>query len=107
MHMCAGGTYKASNSLTFPGSPNISGALVHLNAGGLREQHWHQPNEWGVVIQGAACCSHAGCVPIYCNLGLLTTLCLVTGACQATLVQSGATRPSESWTFNSSSYDSW
>ena len=41
-----GGTYKASNSLTFGGSPNMSGALFSLNSGGLREQHWHQPNVW-------------------------------------------------------------
>ena len=48
----AGGSYKASSVRNFPGSTKISGALFVLHPGGLREQHWHNPNEWATV--GAA-----------------------------------------------------
>ena len=30
----------------------MSGALFKLNAGGMREMHWHDPNEWAYVISG-------------------------------------------------------
>ena len=47
-----GGLYKASSTANFPASENLSGALVKLNPGGMREMHWHNPNEWGFVVNG-------------------------------------------------------
>ena len=47
-----GGTYKASNTANFPASHSMSGALVNLTAGGMREPHWHDPVEWAYVISG-------------------------------------------------------
>lgn len=47
-----GGLYKASSTANFPASDNLSGALFKLNPGGLREMHWHNPNEWGFVLNG-------------------------------------------------------
>ena len=32
----------------------MSGGLVQLNAGGMREPHWHSPNEWAYVLNGLA-----------------------------------------------------
>ena len=55
--MCAG-TYKSSNLQNFPGSASVSGALITLHPGGLREQHWHSPNEWATVLNGT--CRWAG-----------------------------------------------
>lgn len=48
----SGGTYKASNIRSFPASTTMSGSLVNLYPGGLREPHWHNPNEWAYVING-------------------------------------------------------
>ena len=64
-----GGLYKASSTANFPASENLSGALVKLNPGGMREMHWHNPNEWGFVVNGT---------------------------CRATLVNPGATHMVES-----------
>ena len=47
-----GGLYKAAGVSEFPASESMSGALVKLNAGGMREMHWHDPNEWAYVISG-------------------------------------------------------
>ena len=47
-----GGLYKASNTANFPASDKLSGALFKLNPGGSREMHWHNPNEWGFVLNG-------------------------------------------------------
>ena len=47
-----GGLYKASSTANFPASDKLSGALFKLNPGGLREMHWHNPNEWGFVLNG-------------------------------------------------------
>lgn len=48
----AGGTFKASTTDTFPASRHISGALISLKPGGLREPHWHAPDEWAYVVSG-------------------------------------------------------
>lgn len=48
----SGGWYKSSNVRNFPASDNMSGALVSLSPGGLREPHWHQPDEWAYVVNG-------------------------------------------------------
>ena len=64
-----GGLHKASSTANFPASENLSGALVKLNPGGMREMHWHNPNEWGFVVNGT---------------------------CRATLVNPGSTHMAES-----------
>ena len=47
-----GGLYKAAGASEFPFSDTMSGGLVKLNAGGMREGHWHNPNEWAYVLNG-------------------------------------------------------
>lgn len=68
-----GGLYKASSTANFPASDKLSGALFKLNPGGLREMHWHNPNEWGFVLNGT---------------------------CRATLVNQGSTHMVESWDYD-------
>jgi oxalate decarboxylase len=50
-----GGKYKASTTADLP-TTTISGALFQLNAGGLRELHWHDVDEWAIVINGTCRC---------------------------------------------------
>ncbi len=49
----AGGTVKIVTAQEFPVSSTISGALMTINPGGLREPHWH-PNaaEWFYILGG-------------------------------------------------------
>lgn len=47
-----GGLFKASSTANFPASTSLSGGLFKLNPGGMREMHWHNPNEWGFVVNG-------------------------------------------------------
>lgn len=47
-----GGLYKAAGASEFPASDTMSGGLVKLNAGGMREPHWHNLNEWAYVLNG-------------------------------------------------------
>jgi oxalate decarboxylase len=49
----AGGTMKIVTAKEFPASTTISGALIDLAPGGLREPHWH-PNaaEWFYILAG-------------------------------------------------------
>jgi oxalate decarboxylase len=49
----AGGTMKIVTAQEFPASTTISGALIDLEPGGLREPHWH-PNaaEWFYILSG-------------------------------------------------------
>jgi oxalate decarboxylase len=48
-----GGTMKIVSAKEFPASATISGALIDLAPGGLREPHWH-PNaaEWFYILDG-------------------------------------------------------
>jgi oxalate decarboxylase len=48
-----GGTMKIVSAREFPASTSITGALIELEPGGLREPHWH-PNaaEWFYVLGG-------------------------------------------------------
>jgi oxalate decarboxylase len=48
-----GGTIKIVTAEEFPASTTISGALIDLEPGGLREPHWH-PNaaEWFYILAG-------------------------------------------------------
>ncbi len=50
-----GGLYKSSTSANIP-SATVSGALITLKPGGMRELHWHQPNEWALVLNGTCRC---------------------------------------------------
>ena len=52
----AGGWAKFASVQEFPYSSKISGSLVELKAGGLRELHWHAPNEWAIVLNGTCRC---------------------------------------------------
>ncbi|KAK9840760.1 hypothetical protein WJX81_002919 [Elliptochloris bilobata] len=47
-----GGEYKSSSAMTFPGSTSMSAALFKLVAGGVRDAHWHNVDEWAYVING-------------------------------------------------------
>jgi oxalate decarboxylase len=48
-----GGWAKEANVHNFPASVNFAGVLMHLEAGGLRELHWHaNAAEWAYVIDG-------------------------------------------------------
>jgi oxalate decarboxylase len=38
----------------FPISKDIAGVNMRLTAGGIREQHWHEAAEWGIVLSGKA-----------------------------------------------------
>lgn len=66
-----GGLYKSSTSANIP-SATVSGALVTLKPGGMRELHWHQPNEWALVLNGT---------------------------CRATVLLSGSTHEFDTWDF--------
>ena len=48
-----GGTLRKVVVEQFPASPSMSGGIIHLEPGGMREPHWH-PNaiEWDYVIAG-------------------------------------------------------
>eukprot|EP00891_Asterochloris_glomerata_P004894 jgi/Astpho2/4894/e_gw1.00069.48.1_t len=69
----AGGWAKFASVQEFPYSSKISGSLVELKPGGLRELHWHVPNEWAIVINGT---------------------------CRATIAEQGAGREVDSWDFH-------
>ncbi|KAI6168410.1 putative oxalate decarboxylase/oxidase [Pisolithus thermaeus] len=51
----AGGTYKVADSTTFTAATTICAAEVTVEAGGLRELHWHPTEpEWTYFISGEA-----------------------------------------------------
>lgn len=58
-----GGTYKSSNTRNFPASYSMSASLIYLVPGGMREPHWHAPNEWAFVINGTCRCYLSQCLP--------------------------------------------
>ncbi len=53
VHQYSGGTKREVKVEQFPASPAMSGAIVTLEPGGMREPHWH-PNciEWDYVLAG-------------------------------------------------------
>ncbi len=57
-----GGTMRIVSEREFPISATITGALLHIEPGGLREPHWH-PNaaEWQYYISGRARMTVFGC----------------------------------------------
>jgi oxalate decarboxylase len=48
----AGGWARQVNTDLFPISKDISGVNMRLDAGGVRELHWHQQAEWAVMTYG-------------------------------------------------------
>ena len=50
----SGGTKREVRVSHFPASPQMSGAIIALDPGGMREPHWH-PNciEWDYVLAGS------------------------------------------------------
>jgi len=49
-----GGWARQVSSNAFPISTTIAGVNMRLNAGGVRELHWHQAAEWAVMTYGHA-----------------------------------------------------
>ncbi|HVJ51595.1 MAG TPA: oxalate decarboxylase family bicupin [Aliidongia sp.] len=49
----AGGWARQVNTNAFPISKDIAGVNMRLEAGGIRELHWHQQAEWAVMTYGS------------------------------------------------------
>ena len=49
-----GGWARQVNVTDFPISKEIAAVNMKLNAGGIRELHWHEANEWSLMLTGAA-----------------------------------------------------
>lgn len=49
-----GGWARQINVKDFPISTSISGVNMRLLAGAIRELHWHQANEWAIMLYGNA-----------------------------------------------------
>ncbi|APR76631.1 Oxalate decarboxylase [Minicystis rosea] len=53
LHIYDGGTAKQVTAIDFPVSKSIAGVLMTLDAGALRELHWHaNAAEWAYVFEG-------------------------------------------------------
>jgi oxalate decarboxylase len=48
----AGGWARQVTQADFPISTTVSGVNMRLDAGGIRELHWHQASEWGYMTNG-------------------------------------------------------
>lgn len=49
-----GGWARQINVTDFPISKDIAAVNMKLNAGGIRELHWHAANEWALMLTGSA-----------------------------------------------------
>ena len=49
-----GGWARQVNVVDFPISKDIAGVNMKLNAGGIRELHWHAADEWSLMLTGMA-----------------------------------------------------
>ncbi len=49
-----GGWARQVNVKDFPISKEIASVNMKLNAGGIRELHWHEADEWSLMLTGAA-----------------------------------------------------
>ena len=49
-----GGWARQVNATDFPLSKSIAGVNMRLDAGGIRELHWHDAAEWSLVLTGSA-----------------------------------------------------
>lgn len=70
----SGGTLRIASSAEFPISRTMTGALLELEPGAVREMHWH-PNadEWQYVMGGSAR------MTVFASLGKAATVELATG----------------------------
>ncbi len=48
-----GGWARQVNATDFPISKEIAGVNMKLNAGGIREMHWHAADEWSLMLSGS------------------------------------------------------
>ena len=49
-----GGWARQVNVVDFPISKDIAGVNMRLEAGGIRELHWHAADEWALMLDGTA-----------------------------------------------------
>ena len=49
-----GGWARQINVVDFPISKDIAGVNMRLEAGGIRELHWHAADEWAIMLTGTA-----------------------------------------------------
>jgi oxalate decarboxylase len=49
-----GGWSRQVNVHDFPRSKDIAGVNMRLTAGGVRELHWHESDEWSLMLYGNA-----------------------------------------------------
>ena len=49
-----GGWARQVNVVDFPISKEMAGVNMRLEAGGIRELHWHAADEWALMLDGAA-----------------------------------------------------
>lgn len=54
MRIEEGGWARQTTIRELPSSPNISGVNMRLNAGAIREMHWHKASEWAYMLSGRA-----------------------------------------------------
>ena len=69
-----GGWVIVADVESFPISKDMSGALVKLHPGGMRQLHWHTNlDEWQFVINGTiqVHSPHNGCTLLYFTSGVL------------------------------------
>lgn len=50
----SGGWAREVTTRTLPIATGIAGAHLFINAGGCREMHWHNSDEWAIVLSGNA-----------------------------------------------------
>lgn len=49
-----GGWARQVNVVDFPVAKDLAGVNMRLEAGGIREAHWHASDEWSLMLDGAA-----------------------------------------------------
>src|ERR1700686_4033529 len=54
MRLESGGWSRQSTARELAVSKNIAGVNMRLNAGGVRELHWHKAAEWAYMLYGSA-----------------------------------------------------
>ena len=50
----AGGWARQVNVVDFPIAKDLAGVNMRLEAGGIRELHWHAADEWAIMLTGGA-----------------------------------------------------
>jgi oxalate decarboxylase len=54
MRLAPGGWTRQVTERELPIAKSLAGVNMRLNAGGVRELHWHKASEWAFVLQGTA-----------------------------------------------------